>query len=75
MQRSLEADKFMALLHDLLREAHEDGVEVDAIIDGLICGFVTVGIYNKVEPEAVFWELRERWSTARRLHNTIVSGH
>ena len=75
MQRSLETAKYMALLHDLLKEAHEDGVDPDEIMDGLICGFITVGIHNKIEPEGVFWELRERWSTARELHSTIVSGH
>ena len=75
MQRSLETAKYMALLPDLLQDAHEDGIDPDEIMDGLICGFITVGINNRIEPESVFWELRERWSTARQLHASIGSGH
>ena len=75
MQRSLETAQYMALLKNLLKEAHTGGVDPEEILDGLICGCITVGINNKIEPESVFWELRERWVTARELHLTIMSGH
>ena len=75
MTRSLETATYMALLHDLLKDAHEEGIDPDEIMDGLICGFITVGINNRIEPESVFWELRQRWSTARELHASVVSSN
>ena len=75
MTRSLETAKYMALLHDLLKDAHEEGIDPDEIMDGLICGFITVGINNRIEPESFFWELRQRWTTARELHASVVSSN
>ena len=75
MKPPYEVVKYLARFHDLLEEADEDGVDPEDLIDALICGLVSVGSQHRIEPEAIFWELRQRWQNAKDLHLSIVSGH
>lgn len=60
-------DAFAARLRTLLREAQQNGLSPDDILDSLLCGCVSIGEQHALEPEAVLFDLRLRWSAVRAL--------
>jgi len=62
---------FTSLLREHVKEACASGIDPLEVIDGLIGNVITVGMQANIEPEALFLELRERWSTAIELRRSF----